>query len=260
MLPSDARELKPLRDENTTLKRLVADLSLDKVMLQDVVQKKTLTPVKQRESMHDVMGRDTVGARRACRGVQTTRSSVYDTSRQAPLTSLRQRMRELAQTGYRRLRVLMPREGWQVGRARCYRVYTEEGLALRRKRPWRHVTAVHREQRRAATARNDIWRMDFVADQVADGRRFRALTVIDMCTRECVAIDIGHGFGGHDVAATRERLRFERGVPQRIHCDNGTEFVSAAMDLWAYTTGVILDFSRRGTPTDNAMIESFNAR
>jgi putative transposase len=173
-------------------------------------------------------------------------------------------MRELAQTrvrvGYRRLRVLMQREGWQVGRERFYRVYTEEGLALRRKRPWRHVTAVHREQRRAATARNDIWRMDFVADQLADGRRFRALTVIDMCTRECLAIDIGHGFGGHDVAATRERLRFERGVPQRIHCDNGTEFVSAAMDLWAYTNGVILDFSRRGKPTDNAMIESFNAR
>ena len=214
--------------------------------------------------MHDLMGRDTVSARRACRVVQTTRSSVYDTSRTAPLTSLRQRMREWAQTrvrfGYRRLRVLMQREGWQVVKERFYRVYTEEGLALRRKRPWRHVTAVHREQRRAATARNDIWRMDFVADQLADGRRFRALTVIDMCTRECLAIDIGHGFGGHDVAATLERLRFERGVPQRIHCDNGTEFVSAAMDLWAYTNGVILDFSRRGKPTDNAMIESFNAR
>ncbi len=102
--------------------------------------------------------------------------------------------------------------------------------------------------------------MDFDADQLADGRRFRALTVIDMCTRECLASDIGHGFGGHDVAATLERLRFERGVPQRMDCDNGTEFVSAAMDLWAYTNGVILDVSRRGKPTDNAMIESFNAR
>ena len=128
--------------------------------------------------------------------------------------------------------VLMQREGWQVGKERFYRVYTEEGLALRRKRPWRqHATAVHREQRRPATARNDIWSMDFVADQLADGRRFRALTVIDMFTRECLAIDIGQGLGGHDVAATLERLRFQRGVPQRIYCDNGTEFVSAAMDL-----------------------------
>jgi putative transposase len=214
--------------------------------------------------MQYLMGRYTVSARRACLVMRTTRSSVYYKSRKDPLTGLRQRMRELSQTrvrfGYRRLRVLMQREGWLVGKERFYRVYTEEGLALRRKRPWRHVTAVHREQRRPAIARNDIWSMDFVSDQLADGRRFRALTVIDMFTRECLAIDVGQGLGGHDVAATLERLRFERGVPRRIYCDNGTEFVSAAMDLWAYTNGVILDFSRRGKPTDNAMIESFNGR
>jgi putative transposase len=171
------------------------------------------------------MGRYTVSARRACGVVRATRSSVYYRSRKDPLTALRQRMRELAQTrvrfGYRRLRVLLLREGWEVGKERFYRVYTEEGLALRRKRPWRHATAVHREQRRPATARNDIWSMDFVADQLTDGRRFRALTVIDLFTRECLAIDIGRGLGGHDVAATLERLRFERGLPQRIYCDNG---------------------------------------
>ena len=79
--------------------------------------------------------------------------------------------------------------------------------------------------------------------------------MIDLFTRECLAIEIGQGLGGQDVAAALERLRFERGLPQRIYCDNGTEFVSAAMDLWAYTNGVILDFSRRGKPTDNAGIE-----
>jgi putative transposase len=102
--------------------------------------------------------------------------------------------------------------------------------------------------------------MDFVADELADGRRFRALTILDLFTRECLAIDIGQGLGGQDVAAALERLRFSRGLPQRIYCDNGTEFVSAAMDLWAYTNKVILDFSRRGKPTDNATIESFNGR
>jgi putative transposase len=180
------------------------------------------------------------------------------------LTSLRQRLRELAQTrvrfGYRRLHVLLRREGWQVGKERLYRVYIEEGLALRRKRPWRHTTAVHREQRRPATTRNEIWSMDFVADQLADARRFRALTVIDLFTRECLAIQVGHSLNGQDVAAVLEQLRFERGLPQRIYCDNGTEFVSAAMDLWAYTHSVVLDFSRRGKPTDNATIESFNGR
>ena len=84
--------------------------------------------------------------------------------------------------------------------------------------------------------------------------------MIDLFTRECLAIDAGQSLGGQDVAATLERLRFERGLPQRIYCDNGTEFVSAAMDLWAYTNEVILDFSRRGKPTDNATIESFNGR
>jgi putative transposase len=119
--------------------------------------------------MQYLIGRYTISARRACLVVRATRSSVYYRSRRDPLIALRPRVRELAHTrvrvGYRRLRVLLLREGWTVGKERFYRVYTEEGLALRRKRPWRHVTAVHREQRRPATARNDMWSMDFVADQ-----------------------------------------------------------------------------------------------
>jgi putative transposase len=214
--------------------------------------------------MRYLVGRYGVSERRACLTTRFWRSSLRYQRRRDPLTALRQRLRELAQTrvrfGYRWLLVLMQREGWQVGKNRLYRVYTEEGLALRRKRPWRHTTAVHREQRRPAATRNDIWSMDFVTDQLADGRRFRALTVLDLFTRECLAIDIGHGLGGRDVVATLERLRFDRGLPQRIYCDNGTEFVSAAMDLWAYTHGVMLDFSRRGKPTDNAVIEAFNGR
>jgi len=211
-----------------------------------------------------LMGRYQVSERRATLAARFCRSSLRYASRRDPQTALRLRLRELAQTrvrfGYRRLLVLLRREGWEVGKHRIYRVYTEEGLALRRKRPWRHATAVHREQRRPATSRNDIWSMDFVADELATGGRFRALTVLDLFTRECLAIDVGQGLSGRDVVATLERLRHERGLPQRIYCDNGSEFVSAAMDLWAYTNGVILDFSRRGKPTDNAMTESFNGR
>jgi len=205
--------------------------------------------------VHYLRGRYGVSQRRAARAARFWRSSLRYASRRDPLTVLRQRLREVAQTrvrfGYRRLLVLMHREGWDVGKHRFYRIYTEDGLALRRKRPWRHATAVHRERRRPARARNEIWSMDFVADQLAAGRRFRALTVIDLFTRECLAIDVGQRLGGRDVVSALERLRFERGLPQRIDCDNGAEFVSAAMDLWAYTNGVILDFSRRGKPTDN---------
>lgn len=223
-----------------------------------------MKPARQREVVTYLMGRYQVSERRAALAARFCRSSLRYQSRRDPQTALRLRLRELAQArvrfGYRRLHVLLRREGWTVGKKRVYRLYTEEGLTLRRKRPWRHTTAVHREQRRPATAQNDVWSMDFVADQLADGRRFRALTVLDLFTRECLAIEAGHGLGGHDVVTALERLRHERGVPQRIYCDNGSEFVSAAMDLWAYTNGVLIDFSRRGKPTDNAAIESFNGR
>lgn len=209
-------------------------------------------------------GRYQVSERRACQVTRCWRSSLRYRSVRDPLTGLRQRVRELAHAriryGYRRLWVLLRREGWSVGKHQFYRVYVEEGLALRRKRPWRHATAVHREQRRPATTRNDVWSMDFVADELTNGRRFRALTVIDLYTRECLEIVAGQSLKGRDVVAALERLRFARGVPQRIHCDNGSEFVSAEMDLWAYANQVTLDFSRRGKPTDNAAIESFNGR
>ena len=169
-----------------------------------------------------LMGRYQVSERRATLAARFCRSSLRYASRRDPQTALRLRLRELAQTrvrfGYRRLLVLLRREGWEVGKHRIYRVYTEEGLALRRKRPWRHATAVHREQRRPATSRNDIWSMDFVADELATGGRFRALTVLDLFTRECLAIDVGQGLSGRDVVATLERLRHERGLPQRIYC------------------------------------------
>ena len=95
---------------------------------------------------------------------------------------------------------------------------------------------------RQAAARNDIWSMDVVTDQLADGRRFRAPTVLDLFTRECLAIEVGQSLGGQDVVAALDRLRFERGLPQRIYCDSGTEFVSRAMDLWAYTYAMMRSF------------------
>ena len=102
--------------------------------------------------------------------------------------------------------------------------------------------------------------MDFVADEFTDGRRFRTLTVLDLFTRHCLDIAVGRGLTGQDVVATLERLRFDRGLPQRIYCDNG-ERVCRRRDgsLGIYEQG-ILDFSRRGKPTDNAAIESFNGR
>jgi len=100
--------------------------------------------------------------------------------------------------------------------------------------------------------------MDFVADQLADGRRFRALTIVDVFTRQSPAIEVGQALKGSDVVEVLNRLRIERGVPKTLFCDNGSEFTSQIMDLWAYQNGVKMDFSRPGKPTDNAYVESFN--
>ena len=208
--------------------------------------------------------RYTISERRACRAAKWWRSSHRYCGYRDPLTALRVRMREIAQArvrfGYRRVLVMLQREGWEVGKSRLYRVYHEEGLALRRRRPWRHVSAVHRLVRTPAQRRNEVWSMDFVLDQLADGRRFRSLTMIDLFTRECLAMEVGYSLKAENVVQVLERLKYERGVPQRIYCDNGSEFVSGLTDHWAYTNGVSLDFSRRGKPVDNAVIESFNGR
>jgi putative transposase len=103
-----------------------------------------------------------------------------------------------------------------------------------------------------------VWSLDFVADQLADGRRYRALTVVDVFTRESLAIEVGQSLKGEDVAQVLHRIRTQRSTPKALFCDNGTEFTSQAMDLWAYQAGVQIDFSRPGKPTDNAYVESFN--
>jgi len=176
---------------------------------------------------------------------------------------LRARIRELAlirhRYGYRRLHVLLRREGFNVGKALVYRLYCEEGLVLRPRRPRRHVSAAHRQAPiRKAAAPNDAWSMDFVSDQLQNGNRFRALTIIDVHTRECLAIESGQRMTGEDVVRVLNQLRYRRGAPRRIYCDNGSEFTSQILDLWAYHNKVTMEFSRPGKPTDNGHIESFN--
>ena len=152
----------------------------------------------------------------------------------------------------------MRREGWPINAKRVYRLYCEEGLHLQNKRPRRHVSAAHRQERPLASRPNENWSMNFVSDALFDGRRLRALTVIDHFTRESQAIEADQGITGKQVVQVLEQISEKRGLPDRIFLDNGTEFVSKALDRWAYEHGVTMDFSRPGKPTDNALIESFN--
>jgi putative transposase len=204
-----------------------------------------------------------VSERRACRVLCVARATYRYRSHLDPRTELRMRMREIAQSrvryGYRKIRALLNREGWNVGKYLVCRLYKEEGLALKKMRPQRRRKAVkHREERFKATGPDQAWSIDFVADQLQDGRRFRALTAVDVFTREAVAIEAGQSLKGDDVVRTLNQLKTKRGVPKLLFCDNGSEFTSHAMDLWAYQNGVKIDFSRPGKPTDNAFVESFN--
>ena len=162
--------------------------------------------------------------------------------------------------GYRRVHVMLRREGWGDNHKRVYRLYRAEGLSLRHKRPKRNKSARLRQPKHVVSRMNEIWSMDFVSDALFDGRRLRALTIVDTYTRESPAIEVGQSLKGEDVARTLERITANRGWPGTIKVDNGSEFISRAMDRWVYENGVELDFSRPGKPTDNAKIESFNGR
>jgi putative transposase len=202
--------------------------------------------------------------RQACAVVQMSRSVYLYRSRARDATALTMRIKEITATrvhyGYRRVHVMLRREGWRDNHKRVYRLYRAEGLSLRHKRPKRNKSARLRQPKHLVRAMNEIWSMDFVSDALFDGRRLRALTVVDTYTRECLTIEVGQSLKGEDVVSALDRITASRGWPGTIKADNGSEFISKAMDRWAYENGVELDFSRPGKPTDNAKIESFNGR
>jgi len=172
------------------------------------------------------------------------------------------RIKEIAFTrvryGYKRIHVLLRREGWQINHKRVYRLYCLEGLNLRKQRPRRRKSAVHRKQQRQATRPNECWSMDFMSDALFDGRRIKLFTIVDNYTWESLAIEVGSGIKGNDVVQVLNRTSNTRTLPEAIRVDNGPEFTSKVLDRWAYEKKVILDFSRPGRPMDNGYIESFN--
>jgi putative transposase len=204
-----------------------------------------------------------VSIRRACRVIEFDTSTYHYRSKRPDPTALKQRMREICETrvryGYRRVHVLLRREGWEVNVKRVCRLYREMGLQLRNKSPKRKVKAKLREDRSDAAAPNQVWAMDFVHDQLFDGRKLRVLTIVDTFSRYAPAIEVRQSFRGSDVVAVLEKAS-KTGYPKTIRLDNGPEFVSKEVDLWAFMRGVTLDFSRPGKPTDNAYIESLNGK
>ena len=207
-----------MEDENRRLKRLLADVMLDNAALKDL------------------LGKNWMSERRACKAIGCCRMTVRYKATRADDIGLRQRMRAIAEVrrrfGYRRLHMLLKREGYLVNHKKLFRLYRDERLAVRR-RGCRKRAIGTRAPMMVPMIPNDRWSLDFVSDQLTDGRRFRILAVVDDCTRECLALVADTSLSGTRVARELDRLIIERGKPKMVVSDNGTELTSNAILTWA---------------------------
>jgi putative transposase len=232
LMPSEMKRLKQLDEENRRLRKLVADLSLDKEMLQDVIRRKirslpgcarwSITFARPGRSAFD-------GPAVLCRSSVRAITIVPAVPGRLPSASASRRSpRRACATANRRIHVLLCREGWQVNVKRVCRLYREQSLQLRNKSPKRRVKAKLREDRSPATEANQVWAMDFVHDQL--GRKIRALTVVDIFIRLAPAIEVRQSWRGSDVVAALDRAALEAGYPGTIRLDNVLSDESIATD------------------------------
>jgi putative transposase len=222
-----------------------------------------VSPAQRRAAVHWAQRSYRLSQRRACRALRVHRALVNYQPRRPDDAAIRRRLHELATTrltfGSRRLHILLRRDGLRINYKKVHRLYVEEGLQLKPRRRPRRRAATLRTPRAAVSQADERCAMDFMHDVLATGEPIRIFTLIDVCTRECVRLDVARSFRGQDVARLLSEAREQRGtLPDVIQCDNGTEFTSTALDHWAYWNRVRLDFSRPGKPVDNCVCEAFN--
>jgi putative transposase len=221
-----------------------------------------VTPGQRRAVITHAKRTAAISERRACRFLGVHRSLVRYQSCRPPETELRARLKTLAEQhpswGSPRLTWLLRREGRVVNHKKVERLYREEGLTVKRRR--RKRVARPRIEMPVPRRANEQWSMDFMRDQLAGGRVFRLLTVVDHYTRESPVIEVDLSLPGGRVAQVLDRVAGHRGLPRSIRVDNGPEFTGRVLDEWAHLRGVKLEFIRPGKPVENAFIESFNGR
>ncbi|MEN6584960.1 MAG: IS3 family transposase [Sulfuricella sp.] len=257
---SEARRLKVLEEENGKLKRLLADAVLDASALRELPGKKMAGPAAKREAVALLQDRFQMSERRACSVIAADRKMIRYRSCRPPETALRSRLRELANErrrfGYRRLFILLRREGEASG---IYRLYREEGLTVRKRLARRRAIGIRAPILVEARV-NARWSLDFVHDQMANGRRFRVLNIVDDVTRECLAAIPDTSISGMRVARELTALIEQRGKPGMIVSDNDTEFTSHAIFAWSKDHAIDWHYIAPGKPMQNGFVESFNGR
>ncbi len=201
--------------------------------------------------------------RRACRLADLDRSTFQYDKRDGGDETLRQRLREPAgerrRFGYRRLGILLGREGLSANNKKIYRIYAEEGLAVKQRRGRKQATGT-RPPILLPEQANERWSLDFVSDALSDGRRFRTLCVVDDFTREALTMLVDEPLSGVRVAKELSRLIAHRGAPKMIVSDNRTELTSHAILRWVRAADIEGHYIVPGKPTQNVFVERFNGR
>lgn len=220
-----------------------------------------MTVAQRREAAAYLRSGLLLSQRRACQVVRLHRSTSRYAKQRGEDKELRVRLRLWAakrpRWGYRLLHWQLTEEGFRVNRKKVLRLYREEGLRIRRRRR-KHVAAAPREKLAAPTRENERWSMDFVADELEDGRTLRVLNTVDDFSRECPGVEVDRSLPAERVIALLERIAKERPLPTTIVMDNGPEFASKALNAWAHRRGITLHFIDPGKPTQNPFIESLN--
>nr|WP_316173149.1 IS3 family transposase [Bradyrhizobium sp. SZCCHNRI2049] len=259
---SEAKRLKALEDENAKLKKLLAEQMLDAAALRELLSK-MVGPAAKRAAAAHLQAKLGLSERRACSIVGADRTMVRYRSRRPSDAELRVRLRELANErrrfGYRRLFILLRREGERSGINRIHRLYREEGLTVRKRRARRKAIGM-RAPIPVEAKPNARWSLDFVSDQFANGRRFRILNIVDDVTKECLGAIPDTSISGRRVARELTAIVAWRGKPGSIVSDNGTEFTCNAMLAWCQDNSIAWHFIAPGKPIQNAFVESFNGR
>jgi len=221
-----------------------------------------VSPVQRRAVVDWAQEAYRVSERRACHALGVHRAMVRYQSVKPDDAPVRRRLHELARDrpsfGAKRLHTMLRRDGLAINHKKAHRLYVEEGLQLKVRRRRRRAATV-RQPRAEVSRPNERWAMDFMHDVLATGQTARVFTLVDVYSRECVALEVARSFSGADVARLLSDAGERRGaLPAIIQCDNGTEFTSTALDHWAYWNRVQLDFSRPAKPVDNSVCEAFN--
>jgi putative transposase len=219
-------------------------------------------PSQRKEAVRALQDRG-VSRVRACAIIGQARRTLYYHPKARDEAAIAERLQELAQErprwGWRRLLIMIRRGGIGVGEFRFRRIYRSLALQVRPRKK-RKVRYVRGNVVPPVSRPNERWSIDFIHDRLTHGRNIRAIAVVDDFTRECLALEVGFSFGSHDVIRSFEDIAFERGFPETIRFDNGSEFTSHAMLTWGAERLVHLHFIDPGKPTQNAQIESLNGK